>query len=180
MPTKKHNISDLPIIEVPISEVKMNPNNPRIIRDDKFLQLVQSIKDFPDMLKLRPVVVNSDMISLGGNMRLRAAKEAGKKNIWIIKADTLTEEQQRQFIIKDNIGYGEWDWEMIANEWDADEVKEWGLDVPIFKGIDDDENDEQHDSNTMWFLNIEFQNEDECKKWYDSLIKEGLLCKIVQ
>lgn len=117
---------------VKISEVKTNPNNPRLIKDDKFEKLVKSIREFPKMLELRPIVVNSDMIVLGGNMRLKACKEAGLKEVPIIFADELTEEEQRQFIIKDNVGFGEWDWEMIANEWDAEQLEEWGLDVPDF------------------------------------------------
>lgn len=115
--------------KVKISEVKTNPNNPRLIKDDKFKKLVQSIKDFPQMLEIRPIVVNSDMVVLGGNMRLKACKEAGLKEVYIIKADELTEEQQREFLIKDNVSGGEWDWDMIANEWDVEQITEWGLDV---------------------------------------------------
>jgi len=114
---------------VKITEVKVNPNNPRLIKDDKFKKLVRSIKDFPEMLNIRPIVVNSDMIVLGGNMRLKACKEAGLKEVPIIVADNLTEEQQREFLIKDNTSGGEWDWEMIANEWDAEQLGNWGLDV---------------------------------------------------
>jgi hypothetical protein len=95
--------------------------------------MVKSIKEFPKMLELRPIIVNDDMIVLGGNMRLKACKEAGMKEIPVIKASELTEEQQREFIIKDNVGFGEWDWEMITNEWDAEQVAEWGLDVPNFE-----------------------------------------------
>ena len=113
-----------------ISDVKPNPNNPRIIKDDKFKKLVNSIKEFPKMLEIRPIVVNDDMIVLGGNMRLKACKEAGLKEVHVIKASELTEDEQRQFIIKDNVSGGEWDWEMLANEWDADLLNEWGLDVP--------------------------------------------------
>ena len=119
-------------MKVKISEIKPNPNNPRLVKDDKFAKLVQSIKDFPQMLELRPIVVNDDMIVLGGNMRLKACKEAGLKEVPIIKASQLTEEQQREFIIKDNLGYGEWDWNMIANEWDEDDLNRWGLDLPVF------------------------------------------------
>ena len=119
---------------VKISEIKANPNNPRLVKDDKFAKLVQSIKDFPKMLELRPIVVNDDMIVLGGNMRLKACKEAGLKEVPIIKASDLTDEQQREFIIKDNLGYGEWDWNMIANEWDAEQLNEWGMDIPDFAG----------------------------------------------
>lgn len=110
----------------------MNPNNPRIIKDDKFHKLVKSIQEFPKMLEIRPIVVNQDMIVLGGNMRLKACKEAGLKEVPIVMADDLTEEEQRQFIIKDNVGFGEWDWEMLANEWDSDQLEEWGLDIPEF------------------------------------------------
>jgi site-specific DNA-methyltransferase (adenine-specific) len=118
---------------VKISEIKSNPNNPRLIKDDKFHKLVKSIQEFPKMLEIRPIVVNADMIVLGGNMRLKACKEAGLKEIPVIFADDLTEEQQREFIIKDNVGFGEWDWEMIANGWDSDKLEEWGLDIPDFE-----------------------------------------------
>lgn len=125
--------------KVKISEVKMNPNNPRVIKDDKFFKLVRSIKEFPKMLEIRPIVVNQDMIVLGGNMRLKASKEAGLKEVFIVKADDLTEDEQKQFIIKDNVGFGEWDWDMLANEWEADLLEQWGLDVPIESQIDDSE-----------------------------------------
>jgi ParB-like chromosome segregation protein Spo0J len=119
-------------ITVKISEVKSNPNNPRIIKDDKFQKLVKSIKEFPEMLNIRPIVVNADMVVLGGNMRLKACKEAGLKEVAIIKAADLTEDQQKQFIIKDNVGFGEWDWEDLANNWDAEQLTDWGLDIPNF------------------------------------------------
>ena len=115
-----------------IEEVKLNPNNPRIIKDDKFKQLVQSIKEFPKMLELRPIVVNDDMIVLGGNMRLKACKEAGLTEVPVIKANELTEEEQRQFIIKDNIGYGEWDFQMLKNDYDLQDLEDWGLELPDF------------------------------------------------
>jgi DNA modification methylase len=118
--------------KVKISEVKMNPNNPRLIKDEKFAKLVRSIKEFPKMLEIRPIVVNADMIVLGGNMRLKACKEAGLKEVTIIFADDLTEDEQKQFIIKDNVGFGEWDWEQLANEWDSDNLEDWGLDIPDF------------------------------------------------
>jgi hypothetical protein len=114
---------------VKISDVKLNSNNPRLIKDDKFKKLVQSIKDFPEMLDIRPIVVNSDMVVLGGNMRLKACKEAGLKEVPIIMADNLTDEQQREFLIKDNVSGGEWDWDMLANEWEVEQLTEWGLDV---------------------------------------------------
>ena len=114
--------------KVKISSVKPNPNNPRIIKDDKFEKLVASLKNFPEMAAVRPIVVNTDMIVLGGNMRLKAMKEAGWKEVPIEVVD-WTEEKQREFIIKDNVGFGEWDWEGLANEWNAEELESWGLDV---------------------------------------------------
>lgn len=121
------------INKIKISEIKPNPNNPRLIKDDKFKKLVKSIQDFPQMLEIRPIVVNDDMIVLGGNMRLKACKEAGLKELPVIKASELTEDQQREFIIKDNVGFGEWEWEDLANNWDAEQLTEWGLDIPDFK-----------------------------------------------
>jgi hypothetical protein len=123
---------------VKISEVRLNPNNPRQIKDDKFKNLVSSIKEFPEMLDIRPIVVNTDMVILGGNMRFRACKEAGLKQVPVIVADNLTEDQQREFLIKDNVSGGEWDWDLLANEWDADELENWGLDVGGFD-LDSDE-----------------------------------------
>jgi DNA modification methylase len=120
------------IQNVAINTVKANPNNPRIIKDDKFAKLVKSINEFPQMLNLRPIVVNDDMVVLGGNMRLKACKEAGLKEIPIIKASELTEQQQKEFIVKDNVGYGEWDWNDLANNWDEQELIDWGLDIPGF------------------------------------------------
>jgi DNA modification methylase len=113
------------------SQVKPNPNNPRLIKDSKFKQLVKSIQDFPEMLNLRPIVVDENHIVLGGNMRLKACIEAGLKEVPIIVASELTEEQQKEFIIKDNVGFGEWDWEQLANEWEIEQLSDWGLDLPI-------------------------------------------------
>ena len=117
-------------MRVPINEIKPNPQNPRFIKGDKFQKLVKSIQDFPEMLELRPIVVDSQMIVLGGNMRLKACREAGLEEVPIIIADELTEEQKAEFIIKDNVGFGEWDWDTLANEWDLEALTEWGLDIP--------------------------------------------------
>lgn len=123
---------------VNINKVRTNPNNPRIIKDDKFQKLVKSIQEFPQMLEIRPIVVNEDMIVLGGNMRLKACQEAGIKEIPIIKASNLTKEQQKEFIIKDNVGFGEWDWNDLANNWDAEQLEEWGMTIPNWSaGIDE-------------------------------------------
>tara|TARA_B110000046_G_scaffold273_1_gene391 strand:+ start:213 stop:1331 length:1119 start_codon:yes stop_codon:yes gene_type:complete len=115
--------------QVKISKVKGNPSNPRIIKNDKFKKLVKSIQEFPEMLKLRPIVVDEDFMVLGGNMRLKASKEAGLKEVWIEIAEGLTEEQKKEFIVKDNVGFGEWEWDILANEWDSVQLAEWGLDV---------------------------------------------------
>jgi site-specific DNA-methyltransferase (adenine-specific) len=132
--------------QVKISKVKGNPSNPRIIKNDKFKKLVKSIKEFPEMLKLRPIVVDEEFMVLGGNMRLKASKEAGLSEVWIDIAEGLTEEQKKEFIVKDNVGFGEWEWDMLANEWDSVQLAEWGLDVweneddKVTEGlIDDDE-----------------------------------------
>jgi ParB-like chromosome segregation protein Spo0J len=161
-----------------IEDIKTNPNNPRIIKDDKFRKLVASIKEFPKMLNIRPIVVNDSMIVLGGNMRLKACVEAGLKEVPVINASDLTDEEQRRFIIADNVGYGEWDWELLANEFDEEELMEWGLNVPVFGANDIEEADKN--LNSQWFLNVEFESEEKCQQWYDKLIQEGLICKVVQ
>lgn len=118
---------------IDIKKIKLNPNNPRTIKDEKFEKLVNSIKEFPEMLKLRPIVINSDNVILGGNMRFKALKELGYKEIPIIKVDeNFTTEQQREFIIKDNVGFGEWDWEMLNIDFTNEELENWGLDLPDF------------------------------------------------
>ena len=119
------------IQKIKVSEIRPNPNNPRVIKDDKFKKLLQSITDFPQMLELRPIVVNDDMIALGGNMRLKALEHLGIEETYIIKAKDLTDKQEQEFIIKDNVGYGEWDWDQLANEWDVEDLDEWGLDLPL-------------------------------------------------
>lgn len=115
--------------KVNVSEVKENPDNPRYIRDSKFKKLVKSIKEFPEMLEKRPIVVDENMVVLGGNMRLKACKSAGLFEVWIDKAVGWTEQQKREFVVKDNVGFGEWDWDILANDWDSSQVEGWGLDV---------------------------------------------------
>ena len=122
---------------VNIQEVRLNEENPRYIKDHKFEKLVKSIKEFPQMLDLRPIVVNQDMIVLGGNMRLRACREAGLTEVPIIYADNLTEEQQKEFVIKDNSSFGEWDWDILANEWDTEQLIDWGMDIPDDWAVDE-------------------------------------------
>jgi hypothetical protein len=115
-----------------INEIKPNPNNPRLIKDHKFKQLVKSIQDFPQMLELRPIVIDENNMVLGGNMRLKACIEAGMTDVPVIHANNLSEEKKKEFIVKDNVGYGEWDWDDLANNWDAQELTDWGLDIPNF------------------------------------------------
>jgi len=165
--------------KVKINSIKTNPKNPRLIKDDKFKKLVKSIQEFPQMLELRPIVVDENNIILGGNMRYKACIEAGLKEIYILKAEDLTEQQKDEFIVKDNVGFGEWDWDILANEWDTDKLQNWGLDLPVFKEYEEIE-PSGYDLTKKWFLNIEFENEQDCEKWYNSLIEEGLICKIVQ
>ena len=120
---------------VKINEVKPTPKNPRLIKDDQFKKLVKSIQEFPDMLNKRPLITFTDKdgkyVVLGGNMRLKALKELNYKEVPIILADEWTEEQKAEFLIKDNVGFGEWDWDSLANEWDTERLDEWGLDLPI-------------------------------------------------
>jgi DNA modification methylase len=129
--------------QVKISEIKNNTNNPRIIKDDKFKKLVKSIKEFPQMLEKRPIVVDETMMVLGGNMRLKACLEAGLKEVWIDVAEGWTEDQKQEFIVKDNVGFGEWDWDTLANEWDIEMLEDWGLDIPDFavKELEAEEDD---------------------------------------
>ena len=148
---------------VKISKVKPNETNPRFIKDNKFKKLVKSIKEFPEMLKLRPIVVNKDMVVLGGNMRLKACKEAGLKDVWILKADNLTEEQQKEFIVKDNVGFGEWDWDILANQWDNVQLKDWGMDVW--------QPEEEIDYSVLDEVNLD----DEIKSLYDQTKKSVIL-----
>jgi DNA modification methylase len=115
-----------------INTIKSNPQNPRTIKDDKFKKLVESLRTFPEMADVRPIVVNQDMVVLGGNMRLKAMKEAGWKDCPIEVVD-WPEAKQREFIIKDNVGFGDWDWDTLGNEWDAEQLEDWGLDIPDFK-----------------------------------------------
>ena len=120
---------------VPISQIKRNPKNPRVIKDDKFKKLCKSIEEFPQMLEKRPLVCFTDVdgkfVVLGGNMRLKASKEVGLKELPILLADDWTEEQKNEFLIKDNVGFGEWDWAELQSDWDVEQLEDWGLDVPI-------------------------------------------------
>lgn len=162
--------------KIKVSLLTTNPNNPRIIKDEKFKSLVKSIRDFPEMLEKRPIIVNKDFVVLGGNMRLKAAIESGLKEVWVDVAD-WSEEKQREFIIKDNISGGEWDWDVLANDWDENLLNEWGLDIPNY---DADEKEEiQPETSGSWFLNIRCSNEKECQQLYEKFLTQGLDVRIV-
>jgi ParB-like chromosome segregation protein Spo0J len=163
---------------VKTKDIIPNENNPRILKDDKLKNLVQSIKDFPEMLEIRPIVVNNEMMILGGNMRWKAIQEIGIKEIPIIKAENLTEEQQREFLIKDNVGFGEWDWDALANDWDPEELNEWGLDVPVV--LDSVEPDDLSDKIQESFrIEIICKDEQSQEQAYIKLIEEGYECRLL-
>jgi len=153
---------------VKVSEVKPNPKNPRIIKDEKFKKLVKSIQEFPDMLNKRPLIVFTDVdnkyVVLGGNMRLKAINELKLKEVPIIVADEWTEEQKAEFLIKDNVGFGEWDWDNLANEWDPEKLNEWGLEVPIYNDVNLDdffeENNTPEDKEEKFDILLQYSEED--------------------
>jgi len=167
-------------IKVKISDIKLNPNNPRLIKDDKFAKLVQSVKEFPEMLEIRPIVVNSDMVVLGGNMRLKACKEAGIKEVPIIIADNLTEEQQREFLIKDNVSGGEWDWNLLANEWDSEQLIDWGVDIPDFSIEEElEQKDLSSEIDNLFRIEIICKDEESQENTYNKLIEQGYECRLL-
>lgn len=145
-----------------VSELKLNPNNPRFIRDEKYEKLKNSIHTFPEMMEARPVVVDEQGIILGGNMRFRAVKELGWKEVEVKELRGLTEKQKKEFVIKDNASFGEWDWELLANEWDNNELREWGIDVWSADDVDLDElfkDREESGSDKMEKLILQFDTE---------------------
>lgn len=169
---------------VPIGQVTPNPDNPRTIKDAKFRQLVQSIRDLPQMLELRPIVVNAAGVVLGGNMRLRACKEAGLKQVPVIRADHLTEAQQREFVVKDNVGFGEWDWDALANEWADEPLAEWGLDVPEFAADDIDDGTPEKDTTPQldgvgYKVVVDCSGEAQQAAVAEELEKRGFKCRLL-
>ena len=136
--------------KVNIASIKPNPDNPRFVKDSKFKKLVKSIKEFPEMLEKRPIVVDENMVVLGGNMRLKACKSAGLFEVWIDQATGWSDEKKKEFIIKDNVGFGEWDWDILANEWNSDELEDWGLDLPdIFEADPEAEEDDYEEPDDL-------------------------------
>ena len=128
--TEKKEITEVKVVE--LKKILSNPNNPRIIKDDKYRKLLRSIQEFPKMLWARPIVVDDNYMVLGGNMRLKACKEAGLKEVPVQIALNWTQEEKNEFVIKDNLNYGEWNYDDLANEWDATQLSEWGMDIPSF------------------------------------------------
>ena len=127
--------------KVNIKDIVPNSENPRTINKYKFNKLVDSLKEFPEMLDKRPLVVDENMVVLGGNMRLKALQKAGLKEIPIDIAKGWSEKQKKEFIIKDNVSFGDWDWDVLANTWDIDSLENWGLDIPAVYFDDDAEPD---------------------------------------
>lgn len=135
--------------------------------------LMKSIVDFPEMLKLRPIVVDDQNVVLGGNMRLQAAKDAGLKSVPIIRANALTESQKKEFLIKDNVSAGTWDWEPLETEWDTQELKEWGLPVKITKT-----GNQKDIEFNIFYISAETTNEKQAKEIYEYFLKQEIKCKI--
>jgi hypothetical protein len=158
-------------MKVKISAIKANSKNPRVIKDDKFKKLVKSIQEFPEMLEKRPLVCYTDVdgkyVVLGGNMRLKAAHEVGLKEIPIVLADDWTQEQRDEFLIKDNVGFGEWNWDDLANEWDAEKLTDWGLDVwqsePDVDYSDKNQEINADFENQKYIFKLEYTEEDYLK-----------------
>jgi ParB-like chromosome segregation protein Spo0J len=166
-----------------LSDIKANPDNPRVIKDEAFNRLVQSIKDFPKMMALRPMVVDDNLTVLGGNMRLRALRHLGYKDIpdeWVKRASDLTEEEKKQFIIKDNVSVGDWDWDTLANEWDVEELEDWGLDIPNFEIDEEKEQIDLSDQLKETFeVIISAIDEKQQEQIYNKLIGEGYQCRVL-
>lgn len=162
---------------VRISDIKPNPDNPRVIKDAAFKKLVQSIKDFPEMIEAREIVVNQDMMILGGNMRYRALQEAGVKEV-PVKIVDWSEDKQREFVIKDNVSGGEWDYDMLANQYEIEELEAWGLELPemIDSEIKDDDDLELQEKKV---IEVSLQSDDEMQNLYDELTERGYACKIL-
>jgi ParB-like chromosome segregation protein Spo0J len=163
---------------IPLSKLKANPTNPRVLRDEKFIKLKNSIEAFPDMLNYRAIVAVTDTdgkyMVLGGNMRLRALQDLKVKEAPVMLADHWPEEQRREFIIKDNVGFGEWDWDQLANDWDAEELSDWGLDVPKDPLPSDED---QEDYLPGFRLVIECTSEAQQQQYFKEITNLGIECK---
>lgn len=160
-------------MKVSIDQIKPNPSNPRVIRDERFKKLVQSIRNFPEMLEKRPLVCYTDtdkkLIVLGGNMRLRAAQEIGLTHLPVILADDWSEEKRNEFLIKDNISFGAWDFDELANNWYEVQLMEWGLELPI----DEAESEHEEKDKQSWSIKVTFDTEEAALSLYQKLTDEG-------
>ena len=164
-----------------LSDLKLNEANPRVIKDDKFKKLVESIKSFPQMMELRPIVVDEMNVIQGGNMRYRALVELGYKEVpegWVKQGKELTPEQWREFVIKDNVGFGEWDFDLLANDWDAEELQEWGLDLPVSLGTIDPKDLSNQLKETFEVI-ISCTDETHQEQVYNKMIGEGYECRVL-
>jgi hypothetical protein len=170
---------------IKLTQIKPNPNNPRLIKDDKFKKLVKSLEEFPEMMEKRPIVcvtdVDGKIYPLGGNMRLKAIKELNYKEIpdtWVTMADEWTEEKRREFVVKDNVGFGEWDWDQLA-EWDSEQLEDWGLELPIFKDDDTELRDLSNTIDNLYRIEIVCKDEEHQENSYNKLIEEGYECRLL-
>ena len=166
-----------------LKDIKPNPDNPRVLRGDKFQKLKQSITEFPKMMSLRPMVVDSDGIILGGNIRYRALQDLGFKEIpndWVKRAEELTEDEKKRFIIADNVGFGDWDWDTLANDWDVVDLEAWGLEIPGFdEGNDEDLEDLSDKIKSMFKIEVICKDEQEQEKTYNKLIEQNYECRLL-
>ena len=168
---------------VKITEVNENPNNPRFIEDEKFEKLVLSIKEFPEMLEIRPIAVTGENnMALGGNQRLKASKAAGLTEVWIIDLSHLSPEKQQEFIIKDNLAYGEWDWGILTKDFLTADLKKWGLEKEkktVTFEVKGDFADQGISPKSQYAVMITCKDETDQKKVFEKMQKEGYICKIV-
>jgi ParB-like chromosome segregation protein Spo0J len=168
---------------IKLAEIKSNPNNPRLIKDDKFKLLCERIQSNPNTLKYRPIVIDVNNIIQAGNMRFKALKELGYKEVpdeWIVKADDLTDEQMREFVVVDNVGYGEWDYELLKNQYSAEELSDWGVDVPVFdEESNEDFDDKSSQIKSLFKIEVECKDEQEQEVIYNKLIEQGLSCRLL-
>lgn len=171
---------------IKLSKLKLNPSNPRLIKDDKFFKLVKSLEEFPEMLSKRPIVCVTDtdgkIYPLGGNMRLKALQHLKYDEIpkeWVCMADEWTEEKRKEFLIKDNVGFGEWDWDILANEWDADKLNDWGLDVPISFDESKPTTDLSESIIPKFRIEIVLNDEKTQELLYNELIERNYECRLL-
>lgn len=173
-----------------LSDIKLNEDNPRYIKDAQFEKLVKSIRDFPRMLELRPIVIDGDGVIVGGNMRYRALLEIGYGEVddsWIKQASDFTLEELREFVIKDNLPFGDWDWEELANNWDEEDLEGWGLEIPGFENeaggeVNGNEKEKKDASDSIqgrFAIEVTCSSEEENEALFTKLTEEGYLCRIL-